>query len=80
VKIWEEKKDAGLRRIGLSSLADEGLKVLNRAAEDAVKATPYLLTPRNMIFNYARTILIKVQQQRTYKIALRCFIRKNSIL
>jgi hypothetical protein len=28
--------DAGLR-IGLSSLADEGLKVLNRAAEDAVK-------------------------------------------
>jgi hypothetical protein len=40
------KVDAGLRRIGLSSLADEGLKVLNRAAEDAVKeATPYLLTP-----------------------------------
>jgi hypothetical protein len=31
------KVDAGLRRIGLSSLADEGLKVLNRAAEDAVK-------------------------------------------
>jgi hypothetical protein len=30
------KVDAGLRRI-LSSLADEGLKVLNRAAEDAVK-------------------------------------------
>jgi hypothetical protein len=29
--------DAGLRSIGLSSLADEGLKVLNRAAEDAVK-------------------------------------------
>jgi hypothetical protein len=29
------KVDAGLRRIGLSSLADEGLKVLNRAAEDA---------------------------------------------
>jgi hypothetical protein len=40
------KVDAGLRRIGLSSLADEGLKVLNRAAEDAVKeAIPYLLTP-----------------------------------
>jgi hypothetical protein len=31
--------DAGLRSIGLSSLADEGLKVLNRAAEDAVKET-----------------------------------------
>jgi hypothetical protein len=36
-----KKVDAGLRSIGLSSLADEGLKVLNRAAEDAVKeATP----------------------------------------
>jgi hypothetical protein len=33
--------DAGLN-IGLSSLADEGLKVLNRAAEDAVKETLYL--------------------------------------
>ena len=33
--------DKKLRQIGLSSLADEGLKVLNRAAEDAVKeATP----------------------------------------
>jgi type II secretory pathway component PulC len=30
----------GLRSIGLSSLADEGLKVLNRAAEDAVKEAP----------------------------------------
>ena len=29
--------DKALRRIGLSSLADKGLKVLNRAAEDAVK-------------------------------------------
>jgi hypothetical protein len=37
-----KKVDAGLS-IGLSSLADEGLKVLNRAAEDAVKeATLYL--------------------------------------
>jgi hypothetical protein len=34
--------DAGLRSIGLSSLADEGLKVLNRAAEDAVKEDLYL--------------------------------------
>ena len=33
--------DKKLRQIGMSSLADEGLKVLNRAAEDAVKeATP----------------------------------------
>ena len=33
--------DKALRKIGLSNLADEGIKVLNRAAEDAVKtATP----------------------------------------
>jgi hypothetical protein len=36
------KVDAGLRSIGLSSLADEGLKVLNRAAEDAVKEGLYI--------------------------------------
>ena len=36
-----QKVDDALSKIGLSSLADEGLKVLNRAAEDAVKeATP----------------------------------------
>ena len=33
--------DKKLRQIGMSKLADEGLKVLNRAAEDAVReATP----------------------------------------
>ncbi|MCK5640960.1 MAG: DUF4197 domain-containing protein, partial [Gammaproteobacteria bacterium] len=31
-----KKVDNTLRKIGLSKLADEGLKVLNRAAEDAV--------------------------------------------
>ncbi len=36
-----KKVDSGLRKIGLSSLADDGIKMLNRAAEDAVKeATP----------------------------------------
>jgi hypothetical protein len=41
------KVDAGLRSIGLSSLADEGLKVLNRAAEDAVKeATPIFVSSK----------------------------------
>jgi len=36
-----QKVDKTLRSIGMSSLADEGIKVLNRAAEDAVKeATP----------------------------------------
>ena len=54
------KVDAGLRRIGLSSLADEGLKVLNRAAEDAVKeATPIFVDAvRNMTFMDARSILM----------------------
>lgn len=54
------KVDAGLRRIGLSSLADEGLKVLNRAAEDAVKeATPIFVDAvRNITFMDARSILM----------------------
>ncbi|TDE54422.1 DUF4197 domain-containing protein [Flavobacterium sp. GT3P67] len=54
------KVDAGLRRIGLSSLADEGLKVLNRAAEDAVKeATPIFVDAiRNMTFMDAKSILM----------------------
>jgi hypothetical protein len=61
------KVDAGLRRIGLSSLADEGLKVLNRAAEDAVKeATPIFVDAvRNMTFNDARTILMGNQSSAT---------------
>ncbi|MBU2062592.1 MAG: DUF4197 domain-containing protein [Bacteroidetes bacterium] len=54
------KVDAGLRAIGLSSLADEGLKVLNRAAEDAVKeATPIFVSAvQNMSFNDAKSILL----------------------
>src|SRR6476646_3163195 len=32
-----QKVDKALRRVGLSSLADEGIKMLNRAAEDATK-------------------------------------------
>jgi hypothetical protein len=54
------KVDAGLRKIGLGSLADEGLKVLNRAAEDAVKeATPIFVDAVvNMSFTDAKTILM----------------------
>ncbi len=54
------KVDAGLRSVGLSSLADEGLKVLNRAAEDAVKeaTTIFVDAIRNMSFNDARGILM----------------------
>jgi hypothetical protein len=53
------KVDAGLRSIGLSALADEGLKALNRAAEDAVKeATPIFVSAvKNITFTDAKTIL-----------------------
>ena len=55
-----KKVNASLRRIGLGSLADEGLKVLNRAAEDAVKeATPIFVDAvKNMTFTDAKTILM----------------------
>ncbi len=54
------KVDKALRDIGLSSLADEGLKVLNRAAEDAVKeATPIFVDAvKGITFNDAKAILI----------------------
>lgn len=44
----------------MSSLADEGLKVLNRAAEDAVKeATPIFVDAvKQMTFNDAKNILM----------------------
>lgn len=52
--------DSRLRAMGLSSLADEGLKVLNRAAEDAVKeATPIFVDAvKQMTFNDAKNILM----------------------
>lgn len=52
--------DKGLRKIGLGNLADEGIKVLNRAAEDAVKtATPIFVNAvKNMSFNDAKNILL----------------------
>ena len=55
-----QKVDSSLRKIGLSSLADEGLKAINRAAEDAVKeATPIFVSAvTNMSFNDARGILM----------------------
>jgi len=55
-----QKVDDALRKIGLSSLADEGLKVLNRAAEDAVKeATPIFVNAvKDITFNDAKTILL----------------------
>jgi hypothetical protein len=55
-----KKVDAKLRAIGLSNLADEGLKVLNRAAEDAVKeATPIFVDAvKQMTFTDAKNILL----------------------
>ena len=55
-----QKVDKALRDIGLSSLADEGLKVLNRAAEDAVKeATPIFVDAvKEITFNDAKNILV----------------------
>ena len=54
------KVDKALRTIGLSNLADEGLKVLNRAAEDAVKeATPIFISAvKDIKFEDAKTILL----------------------
>ena len=52
--------DKKLRQIGMSKLADEGLKVINRAAEDAVKeATPIFVDAvKQMSFNDAKNILM----------------------
>ena len=52
--------DKGLRKIGLGNIADEGIKVLNRAAEDAVKtATPIFVNAiKEITFNDAKNILL----------------------
>lgn len=52
--------DSRLRSMGLSNLADEGIKMLNRAAEDAVKeATPIFIDAVKTInFNDAKNILM----------------------
>lgn len=55
-----QKVDKTLRAIGLSKLADEGLKVLNRAAEDAVgEAIPVFVDAiKEMTFTDAKNILL----------------------
>jgi hypothetical protein len=59
--------DNGLRKIGLSNLADEGIKALNRAAEDAVKtATPIFVNAvKDMTFADAKNILLGDQNAAT---------------
>ncbi|PHS64911.1 MAG: hypothetical protein COB12_07500 [Flavobacterium sp.] len=55
-----QKVDKALRNIGLGNLADEGIKALNRAAEDAVKeAIPIFVdTVKQINFNDAKGILL----------------------
>ena len=55
-----QKVDKTLRDVGLDNLADEGLKVLNRAAEDAVgEAIPVFATAvKEISFADARNILL----------------------
>lgn len=62
-----KKVDKSLRDIGLDNLADEGLKVLNRAAEDAVKeATPIFVNAvKQITFNDAKQILLGNQDSAT---------------
>lgn len=55
-----QKVDKTLRSIGLGTMADEGLKVLNRAAEDAVsEATPIFVNAvKEITFTDAKNILL----------------------
>lgn len=62
-----KKVDQALRNIGLGSLADKGIKLLNTAASDAVKeATPIFVNAiTSMSFNDARGILMGGQESAT---------------
>jgi hypothetical protein len=55
-----QQVEQGLRKVGLNSLADEGIRALNRAAENAVKeATPIFVNAiKQMTFEDARAILM----------------------
>jgi hypothetical protein len=62
-----QKVDKKLRQIGMGKLADEGIKVLNRAAEDAVKeATPIFVNAiTSMSFIDAKNILMGTDNSAT---------------
>lgn len=68
-----QKVDNALRNIGLSNLADEGLRVLNRAAEDAVKeATPIFINAvKEMTFDDAKNILLGADDAATQYLSAR---------
>jgi len=63
-----QKVDKTLRDVGLGKLADEGLKVLNRAAEDAVgEATPIFINAiKGITFTDAKGILLGKTQTELY--------------
>ena len=62
-----QKVDTKLRQVGLGSMADEGIKVLNRAAEDAVKeATPIFVNAiTSMTITDAKGILMGADNSAT---------------
>jgi hypothetical protein len=62
-----QKVEKTLRKMGMSSLADDGIKSLNRAAEDAVKeATPIFVGAiKGMSFTDAKNILMGNQNAAT---------------
>jgi len=62
-----QKVDKKLRQMGMASLADEGIKVLNRAAEDAVKeATPIFVDAiTKMTITDAKKILMGADNSAT---------------
>lgn len=62
-----KKVDQTLRKMGMGNLADEGIKVLNRAAEDAVKeATPIFVSAvKNMTITDAKNILLGADNSAT---------------
>lgn len=62
-----QKVDKTLRSMGMGSVADQGLQLLNRAAEDAVKeATPiFVQAIKELTFNDAKNILLGGQSSAT---------------
>lgn len=68
-----KKVDKTLRDVGLGNLADEGLKVLNRAAEDAVKeATPIFVDAvKGITFADAKNILLGSDNAATHYLTSR---------
>lgn len=68
-----QKVDKTLRGIGLDNLADEGLRIINRAAEDAVgEAIPIFLNAvKEITFNDAKNILLGQDDAATQFLQLR---------